>query len=802
VARRSIRSLVADRVAGHIAPADRAAWLIALCGLLAASLAIQSGSVNPAVGVLAAIGPHAAMLAGAWATARRLRARRAEQPAAAVDGLLAGLIYFVGVIFPAMFLGLMGLLTRPALLAGMAVTSLLLLRVGAGHAALASAWRALISHDDRSLVLAIHGGIRPGRPARIAALAVACLGVATRLLILLAAWQCLAAPEYVYDALNYHLTFAAQWAQTGRLAIVSTWLGDPAPSYAPAAMDVYFTTLLLPAGSDALARCGQFPGYLLLVLALGTLAGALRVNHLAAATLIMIAAGLPGIAAQAASAMVDVALAAFLMAGVAFALRLLRSRSVADFCGLALSTGLAAGTKYLALLYLVAFAPLPALAAWRFATSRRSGIPRPAGAAAASGAAVLAGLWIGGYGYARNSLLTGNPLYPLRVQIAGVIILDGAFGREQMENHVMNARREAVLAPLGRVLWQAISSAGRQDASAASSSGAPAWRGAIILCGLALLFAIRTWRSSLSARRRIGPFLFCLGSAAGLALFWLALPVQDFRYAWCPLLMVMTAAASGLQRSRTALVVGTGVALALGLMVFHATITRVAQCWILRGDARDRAFDAPRWAAIAPAWRFIDLEVRGRTIGYSGNNVPYFLYGRRLENRVVYVPARRPMLARYDQWARLPESRALGPPQTSEPTFDRWLMDPAAWIENLRELAVEYFVVNSLELCPNLTLNVRHDAEGFPVERAWLDALARAGAADRILFGDPRVRVYRLRLEALRRLPAEMAPVRQEETDALDRARRAGIAPTDPIPDYPLARPYIRRHRLGIVTDA
>jgi hypothetical protein len=163
---------------------------------------------------------------------------------------------------------------------------------------------------------------------------------------------------------------------------------------------------------------------------------------------------------------------------------------------------------------------------------------------------------------------------------------------------------------------------------------------------------------------------------------------------------------------------------------------------------------------------------------------------------VVYVPARRPAHQRYDQWARAASVSSPGTPHTSEPAFDRWEMDPAAWMENLREAGVDYFVVNSLEACPNLVLNVRHDDAGFPVERQWLDALVRAGAAEEILLPSRSVRVYRVHRDRPGAPPVELRPIRQEETDALHQLQRLGLPPGATIAEYPLAGPYIERHSL------
>ena len=50
------------------------------------------------------------------------------------------------------------------------------------------------------------------------------------------------------------------------------------------------------------------------------------------------------------------------------------------------------------------------------------------------------GLLLGGYWYLRNWLVTGNPLYPVQVDLGAWTLFPGAFGSEQIDAWVNNKR--------------------------------------------------------------------------------------------------------------------------------------------------------------------------------------------------------------------------------------------------------------------------------------------------------------------------------------------------------------------------
>jgi hypothetical protein len=218
------------------------------------------------------------------------------------------------------------------------------------------------------------------------------------------------------------------------------------------------------------------------------------------------------------------------------------------------------------------------------------------------------------------------------------------------------------------------------------------------------------------------------------------------------------------------------------------------------GDARLAQFRSPSKRPLGELWEWVDREVHGKTIAFVGDNIPYFLMGRRFENRVVYIPANPAPVGRFHDYARSAAVTRPGPPNTPEPTIDRFVMDPRVWLKRLRQFGVDYFVVHTIKPLPILCINIRHDEEGFPVERQWLDALARQEQADRTSLAQGSVWVYQLQLTDKASLDG-FPSIEQSETDALDQMRRDRPIGGAPIRHYPCARAYIERMGLTALDD-
>jgi hypothetical protein len=71
------------------------------------------------------------------------------------------------------------------------------------------------------------------------------------------------AVKVVSDGPIYHLYFAARWWKAGRLILIATPFGENAATYFPANGDLWFTWLIASWGGEGLAKVGQVPFLLL-----------------------------------------------------------------------------------------------------------------------------------------------------------------------------------------------------------------------------------------------------------------------------------------------------------------------------------------------------------------------------------------------------------------------------------------------------------------------------------------------------------------------------------------------------------
>jgi hypothetical protein len=265
-------------------------------------------------------------------------------------------------------------------------------------------------------------------------------------------WRGLHRTTFLYDVLSYHLHLPAAWRAAGRLTLVPTPFGDPAPAYTPGNAELLFGLALAAAGNATLAHAGQIPFAALATLAIHATArqlGASRAVGLAAALSFLL---IPEVWQQAPTAMADLAMASFFLAALPFLLRLEEApRNWPDLLSLGAALGLLLGTKYVSVVLSLPPVLWAATVLWR---GRRA--PHGPGNAAAVGALAAAVFACGGFWTVRNAALTGNPLFPAtialgrRVFLAG--LLDGAALRAS-EYHVPVTDIGALTEVLGDCGW-------------------------------------------------------------------------------------------------------------------------------------------------------------------------------------------------------------------------------------------------------------------------------------------------------------------------------------------------------------
>jgi hypothetical protein len=248
--------------------------------------------------------------------------------------------------------------------------------------------------------------------------------------------------KVVSDGPIYHLYFAARWWKAGKLFLVAAPFGENAATYFPANGDLWFTWLMASWGGDRLAKVGQAPFLVLAgvaafriarILCSGRNASVIAVCWFLASTPLLLFTF---------EANVDtIFVACYLMAVVFFLRYQPQSPCGRTLLVGGLAAGLAMGTKPVGLVFV---GPLLLLFLGSVAIRTRSWRTTSAAGLVLAGCLLPgAGFWFG-----RNLLLTGNPLYPLHVQMLGTTLLQGWYGRNAMRYSGPGVRNPYYL-PLG-----------------------------------------------------------------------------------------------------------------------------------------------------------------------------------------------------------------------------------------------------------------------------------------------------------------------------------------------------------------
>ena len=362
--------------------------------------------------------------------------------------------------------------------------------------------------------------------------------------------------KVVSDGPIYHLWFAARWAEAGRVFPVPTPFGDNVATYFPANGDLWFAWLVIGWGGETLVKVGQGPFLPIAALAVYAMArrlGAGRpASSIAACWLALVT---PSIV-FASEANVDAILLAGYLASACFLLRYaLGDAGIGSIALGGLAAGLSWGCKPTGLVFVPPMLGLAALAVLRRPIPLRSRLGH---------LLVLAGtpLLTAGYWYARNALLTGNPLYPLQIEVGGRVLLTGWFGSDVMTRSRYYLPREdwrAMVDTLLQVLDPRL---------------APLWIASVL--GVVLFGNRAGDRSSRRAARVLGVL-----SAVLFGLYWALIPYRTQQRFMFP--------AVGIAAVPLALLLDRGRALrALGvcLLAVHAL---TAQGWPWAGPGMEAA---------------------------------------------------------------------------------------------------------------------------------------------------------------------------------------------------------------------
>ena len=587
-------------------------------------------------------------------------------------------------------------------------------------------------------------------------------------------------PFTAYDAVSYHLFFPARWLEAHRLSIIPTPFSDEAQAYQPGNGELWFLWLMLPFHSDILARVGQVPFYVVGAAAtylLAARAGASRGHAAYAPTLFLIA---PPIVEQAVGANVDLIAAAMFVSAIWLGLVAAETNHRRDWAIWGCATGLFVGTKYLAVVY----APLVLLAAL---------IPKPRLRIAWGLPGVLA---LGAPWYIRNWIVTGSPLYPATLTIAGVTVGRGAYTHDAMLQSFMHTASLrllgvslvhgfgtnffCVLAPL--VLIAVFGVIARRQWWPASAI-VLAIGGVIALCWTAVgdNTDARFLLPAVALSPAIVPLAFgrrpVLNGALHLWLVagvvWILVGVERqidlslpwFMADWLPLrgvidhrfvvVFFVLAACGALVHAAASRMRFAAAAVVLVTVASGVTLAAGADRWCAGGRCEYVRIDDPH---IRPSYRYATRwlldHVRHANVAYAGINLPYPLSGSDLTNTVYYVNTDDHLSWRFDQYARAYARGELTPPASPlaepsgvlmpahgpdavRPRYERRAGDPEEWKMNLRRERIGYLFVASLD---GYEIDYqRHDLQGFPVEDEWARKDPRSF---RLVYSNDGVRIY------------------------------------------------------------
>jgi hypothetical protein len=468
------------------------------------------------------------------------------------------------------------------------------------------------------------------------------------------------------DAMTYHAPAVVHWLQSGRLGLLPVWFFNPANTFSPLGGSTFIAWLMAPLeGDDVLARAVQGPPLFLLFLAMVQVGRGVGLSPIVAALLAAAAAVSRPFSSEIMAPRDDVFLAAFIGAAVAgCSSQALRDRVGAVRIGLAL--GLAAATKYTFLfaapaLLLVVDAPV------------RAGWTRRQWLIAAGMALVVAGPW-----YLRNLLLTGNPLYPVRVTAFGHAILPGLF------EPLRSMRLRTLAGMRGAVVGGA--------AHEGAFHGPPAGLFWLLVIGWVAAVALR-WREAL----RVPLMRACvLGLPLCLGLFLLKAPYAEVRFVFPALGLLFVAAGLALSSRPWLYMVNIAFAAvllavsvwtsyeykvgisqiassAIVVAALAAGIAVVNRRWGSGGGSRVIAYEAlagllllsqqiyvywpsyvkgygetkpqfwkTQYIGFAEAWKYVNENVPATaTLAYANTYLLYPLYGTPPTRRLLYVPVRR-----------------------------------------------------------------------------------------------------------------------------------------------------------------
>mgnify|MGYP001602830507 CR=1 FL=1 len=566
-------------------------------------------------------------------------------------------------------------------------------------------------------------------------------------------------PPFGWDSLNYHFTFAVEWLKNGNLSVPPTVFDDPAPSYYPINGSLFYLWLILPFRNVFLADLGQLPFFLLSALSVFAIAIKLGVEKRYAFFAVVLFMLIPNFFKQLQVAYVDIMVAAFLLAALNYLLALNKDFSLKNTFFFSAAAGLALGTKTTALPFVfLIFVPFLILC---FTKKEIKNGPL----LFLIGCCFILGA--GGYSYFNNFMMTGNPLYPLNLNIFDLQIFKGA-----IDNRIYRTAIRPGDYGIAKILFS--EGLGVQTVL----FFLPA-----LFMGLAVLIAKK--------REQVGfmhyyfmslPILFIM-----VYRFLLPLPNLRYIYSIFGIASVIAFYVLGILRVPKKLVITTfiiSVLVSMGELAKRVELIsslifsvflffiiwfllkyirkiklnrRIFYCFIvclaffaftlqlLEKDYERNEFSryakmvkySGFWPDATKAWEWLNKNTISENIAYVGRPVPFPLYGTGFKNNVYYVSINKTEPARLHDF---PESKIVWGYRSDNSKFDnfeetsnyRGKADYDIWWANLRKKNIDYFFEYSL---------LKDKNNQFPLENDWVE---KHPELFKLSFSNATIKIYRI----------------------------------------------------------
>jgi hypothetical protein len=258
------------------------------------------------------------------------------------------------------------------------------------------------------------------------------------LLILFVTWlvlglaiAALATPSTFWDTLSYHLAAPVNWTQAQRLEVSYIPSTEIANSYFPGNGELVYLWALAPFRNDLLVRMvclGMWFGLGIAQFRLCRKLGCSAEASLASTGLLLFT---PIVLSQATELALDLASAALFVLALGHLFEAWQSTRWDTIAMFSVAAGLFLGVKYSAPAYSALLLCAFAVYLWqkRHVLGGRVLIGHLL-------AYTLGSALLGGYWYARNLILAGNPIYPLQVRLLGRVIFPGAYDSSHYFNRL------------------------------------------------------------------------------------------------------------------------------------------------------------------------------------------------------------------------------------------------------------------------------------------------------------------------------------------------------------------------------